>query len=268
MSMQISFSKYQGAGNDFIIIDNRDKLLDKTGSKTIRSLCDRRFGIGADGLILLENDKDYDFRMVYFNADGHEGTMCGNGGRCMVAFAYHKKLIGSSTRFIAIDGPHEATLLDTRESDAVISLQMTHVDGIRLIKGGYFLDTGSPHLVVFGEDIDNINVKELGSQLRYDPVFEPGGTNVNFVEVNSEGGLIIRTYERGVEDETLACGTGVTAAAIAAWFSERITATKNINVRAKGGKLKVAFTPNGNDRFSMVFLEGPATKVFDGHIDI
>ena len=208
--MTMTFHKYQGTGNDFIIIDNRNYIFPKKNSSLIASLCDRHFGIGADGLILLEDHKTVDFSMIYFNADGHESTMCGNGGRCIVAFAKQLDLIKNETTFDAVDGLHYATI-----ENGIVSLKMIDVKSIELSNTHSFLNTGSPHHINFSENIDTINVKELGAKIRYGAPYFKEGTNVNFAEKTSDNSFKVRTYERGVEDETLACGTGAVASAIA-----------------------------------------------------
>lgn len=265
--MKTAFSKYHGAGNDFVIIDNRQNTFTARDQSTIQAICDRRFGIGADGLMLLEEHPDHDFLMVYYNADGLEGSMCGNGGRCIVAFASHLGIIKSSASFLATDGPHQATISESKENKMTVSLQMTDVERIRSVKDGFFLDTGSPHLIIFEQDIESLEVATKGKELRHDPAFSPGGTNVNFVEIKNDQ-IYIRTYERGVEAETLACGTGVTAAAIASFYAGKLVSEKNIVVHAMGGRLKVSFSISGNEKFTDVYLEGPAEKVFDGSIDL
>jgi len=206
----IAFNKYQAAGNDFVIIDNRKGLINPSDSVLINKLCDRRFGIGADGLILVSDSKDLDYEMKYFNSDGKPGSMCGNGGRCTAHFALKYNIAGKKQKFMAFDGPHEATI----DNDTV-RLQMTDITDYHIVDNNYFINTGSPHYVLFMDDIDNINVYEEGKKIRWSEKFAPGGTNVNFVQIK-DNGLNIRTFERGVEDETLACGTGVTASAIAA----------------------------------------------------
>ena len=209
---QIPFYKYQGAGNDFILIDQREHhYLKQDQEAIIQKLCDRRFGIGADGLMLLEKADGYDFRMVYFNADGREGSMCGNGGRCIVAFAHFLGLVNQACTFIAVDGPHEAIV----KSPNYIELKMQDVKHIEVGEDHFVLDTGSPHYIQFVSDIDQVDVVNAGKAIRYNNRFAEKGINVNFVDVHTEQSLRIATYERGVEDETLACGTGVTAAAIA-----------------------------------------------------
>lgn len=258
--MAIRFYKYQGAGNDFIMIDDRTREFDLQ-KDTIAGLCDRRFGIGADGLILLQNDQDYDFRMVYFNADGGEGSLCGNGGRCAVRFAQDLGLIGGSTRFIAVDGEHVASL-----DEEVVHLGMSDVKGIETLDSAYFLNTGSPHYVEFVTDVDKTDVVGKGRAVRYGEFYGPrGGTNVNFAEVVEENHLRVRTYERGVEDETLACGTGVTGCALVA--AEIFGWEGPVKVEARGGELSVEFSRTGSGGvFSDICLTGPARYVFQGSI--
>ncbi len=259
--MKVNFYKYQGTGNDFIIIDNRKNNI-SLSEMQINQLCDRRFGIGADGLMLLENHPSLDFNMKYFNADGKESTMCGNGGRCLVAFAKSISLIDKKTNFNAIDGVHKATV----NKNNSISLQMQDVSYVRLVNTNYFLNTGSPHYVTFRDDIKNIDVYNRGREIRYSAEFSPEGTNVNFVEFQNDK-LFVRTYERGVENETLSCGTGVTASAISA--SIYSDSDKNsYNIITKGGYLNVSFKKQDSNTFSDVWLTGPATFVFNGEIDI
>ena len=260
--MQITFYKYQGTGNDFIIIDNRNQDFPKSVAKLIAQLCDRRFGIGADGVLLLENDSDTDFRMVYYNADGNEGSMCGNGGRCLVAFARSLKIISNETSFIAIDGLHQAQIFE----DGLIALQMKDVDTIEITAEYIFLDTGSPHHVQIDENLATIDVKILGSNIRNSDMYGKVGTNVNFVKQENEDTFSMRTYERGVEDETYSCGTGASAVAIAMRAIGKTTHNK-INLNVKGGKLEVSFNKN-NEKFTDVFLKGPAEFIFKGEISI
>jgi len=257
--MRLHFYKYQGTGNDFIMIDNRNLSFQKTNTYLVNKLCDRRFGIGADGLILLEPSEKSDFKMVYFNADGNEGSMCGNGGRCIVAFAKQLDLIKNETTFDAVDGLHYATI-----ENGIVSLKMIDVKSIELSNTHSFLNTGSPHHINFSENIDTINVKELGSKIRYGARYFKEGTNVNFAEKTSDNSFKVRTYERGVEDETLACGTGVTAVAIAAHKSN-LTNNNSIKIKVLGGDLEVSFNKE-NDTYKNVFLKGPAQFVFEGNI--
>lgn len=256
----MTFYKYQGTGNDFIIVDNRLQHIGKNDSKRIAQLCDRRFGIGADGFIRLENDKNSDFKMVYYNADGNESTMCGNGGRCTVAFAKFLGIINDVTEFVAIDGLHKAKI-----ENEIIHLQMQDVSEIKLFKNHQFLDTGSPHHVEMVSDLKDFDVKRNGSKIRYGEPYNEAGSNVNFVEQESSDSFAVRTYERGVEDETLSCGTGVTAVALA---MHNIGKTKSNTVRLKteGGELKVTFTKNQNG-YNNIWLIGPAQQVFKGEIE-
>lgn len=259
--MILPFVKYHGTGNDFIIIDNRRKTVEPGDRKTIKHLCNRRFGIGADGLMMLYDHQELDFEMKYFNADGIEGTMCGNGGRCIVMFAKKLRLVVNRARFMTNDGVHTAMINDTS-----ISLKMNDVKTIRKLLDGYFLDTGSPHYITFRNEIKNIDVYNEGRKLRNNQTFKPDGTNVNFVEVQKKR-LLLRTYERGVENETLSCGTGTIAAAIVSVYSGQID-SDNITVQTGGGILNVSFTMTGKEYFSDIVLEGPATLVFEGEIKI
>ncbi|WP_047415495.1 diaminopimelate epimerase [Cellulophaga sp. Hel_I_12] len=258
--MKLTFSKFQGTGNDFVMIDNRQSFFNKDDTKLISFLCDRNFGIGADGLILLENDPILDFKMVYFNADGNESSMCGNGGRCLVAFAKHLNMIESSAQFNAVDGPHTAII-----SGEHISLQMKDVVDIQLKPNVVFLDTGSPHHVQLVDNINSLEVKVEGAKLRYG-MYGKKGSNINFVAQNSETNFFVRTYERGVEDETLSCGTGVTAVAIAMHKTNK-TQAKKIQIKTLGGDLEISFDVF-DGRYTNVFLTGPAAFVFKGEIDV
>ncbi|QRR01685.1 diaminopimelate epimerase [Dyadobacter sandarakinus] len=258
--MKIRFYKYQGTGNDFVMIDDRDKTF-PVSQQLVASICHRRFGIGSDGLILLQNEPGYDFRMVYFNADGGEGSMCGNGGRCVVRFAHDLGIFTGDTRFIAVDGEHEATV-----SGDTIRLKMSPVSAIQRFEDHDFLNTGSPHYVTYVDHVDEADVTGQGSEIRYGSVYGPqGGTNVNFVEVIGTEHLSVRTYERGVEDETFSCGTGVTACALSAHL--RYGWGSPVTVETIGGTLSVAYseTPTG---FDQVFLTGPAVRVFEGELAI
>ena len=259
--MKFIFYKYQGTGNDFIIIDNRVDQLALT-EENINQLCDRRFGIGADGLMLLQNHPELDFKMKYFNSDGKESTMCGNGGRCLVAFAKMIKIIDKETSFEAIDGIHKAIV----NNNNTISLEMQDVKNIAKVNNNYFLNTGSPHYVLFKEGIDKIDVYNRGKEIRYSAEFDPDGTNVNFVEFR-DNKLFVRTYERGVENETLSCGTGVTASAISASIHSG-TDKNSYDIITKGGNLNVSFKKVDKNTFKEVWLTGPATFVFKGEIDI
>lgn len=258
--MKYTFYKYQGTGNDFVMIDNRQNIFDKNDTKLIAHLCDRRFGIGADGLILLENDEETDFKMVYFNADGKEGSMCGNGGRCIVAFAKQLNIIKRETIFDAIDGRHEASI-----ENQLVQLKMGDVEHINFFKEHTFLDTGSPHHVIFSPDVNAIDVLKTGAKIRYGAPYHAKGTNVNFAQQVDNNTFKVRTYERGVENETLACGTGVTAVALAAHATNR-TKEVEILLQVEGGELEVSFSKL-NDRYTDIYLKGPATFVYNGVIE-
>lgn len=259
--MIIPFEKYHGTGNDFIIIDNRKNIFDPNNNKIIKFLCDRKYGIGADGLMLLNDNKEFDFEMKYFNSDGLEGTMCGNGGRCIVMFAKKIKLFNQETKFLTIDGIHYAEI-----RGSTISLKMNNVNSITGDGKYYMLNTGSPHYVTFRDNLDNIDVIKEGREVRNKEEFKPGGINVNFVKLqNSE--VFLRTYERGVENETLSCGTGVIAAAIVSVFSGQIDRS-NITIKTKGGELNVSFSNKKKNEFSDIILSGPAKFVFKGEIEV
>jgi diaminopimelate epimerase len=263
IAMQVSFIKYHGTGNDFIMIDNRNEIFPKNDTNLVNNLCHRRFGIGADGLILLErpeNDQE-DFKMVYYNSDGNVSSMCGNGGRCLVAFAQYLNIIDNTAVFSAIDGIHEANI-----KDGIVSLKMQEVIADDLNENQLFLDTGSPHHIIFSEEVGDVNVKHEGARIRYSSIYEAnGGTNVNFVQQTGEDSFLVRTYERGVEDETYSCGTGVTAVALAVHAVGRSNA-KTIYLETPGGKLEVSFETN-NGRFYDIWLKGPTVNVFKGEIE-
>ncbi len=257
--MTTEFYKYQGTGNDFVMIDNRLESFDKTNTSLIAQLCDRRFGIGADGLILLENHSSADFKMVYYNADGNESTMCGNGGRCITAFANFLGIINNKATFEAIDGLHHSVI-----EEETIKLQMQDVKSIELHEKHLFLNTGSPHHVQMESDLEILDVKAKGSRIRYGAPYFKEGSNVNFVKKLSEDEFLVRTYERGVEDETLSCGTGVTAVALAMNFN-RETENSLVNLRTRGGLLQVSFEKDGLD-YKNIWLIGPAIQVFKGNV--
>ena len=260
--MIIQFYKYQGTGNDFVIIDNRNKLLSKNNTKLIAHLCDRKFGIGADGCMFLEtpSKEGDDFTMVYFNADGNESTMCGNGGRCLVAFAKEMGVIQNNAKFSAIDGPHDATITDN-----LVKLGMQNITKIDTQNTHWWLDTGSPHHVEEVKNIQEFDVFNNGKRIRNGAPYFEEGTNVNFVEQLTSDSFCVRTYERGVEDETLSCGTGVTAVAIAMHAAGKTTA-QHIAIKAQGGDLNISFNKTANG-YENVYLEGPAKKVFKGEIE-
>jgi len=256
--MKYCFYKYQGTGNDFVIMDNRDGKIVLT-QEQVHLICNRRFGIGGDGLMLLNSLEGYDFEMVYYNADGKIGTMCGNGGRCLTKFAYDLGIRPKSFKFLASDGEHLAEM----GNQGWIHLKMKDVETITYMHGDPILDTGSPHYVKQVNYIDKINVVDEGRLIRYSKTFEEKGINVNFVEV-SDRKIIVRTYERGVEDETYSCGTGVTAAALV--FAHNENGFNRIEVQTKGGHLAVEFDKLDGNRFEKIWLCGPADFVFSGEI--
>jgi len=258
--MNLNFYKYQGTGNDFIILDNRQQNISLT-NKEVKRLCNRRFGIGADGLMLLNVKDGYDFEMVYYNSDGNQSSMCGNGGRCLVKFAHKRGIHKSTYHFLAVDGEHEATIDD----NGWVNLKMKDVSGIRKNFLDSILDTGSPHYVKPTRDVRNYDVVKAGKEIRYSDVFKKEGINVNFVE-GTEDRIFVRTYERGVEDETLSCGTGVTAAALV--FAHNEVGFNRVEVTTPGGNLAVEFDKTGEEEFKNIWLCGPAQLVFEGEIEI
>lgn len=261
--MKLHFYKYHGTGNDFILIDNRNGgfLPDE---KLVAHLCHRRFGIGADGLILLNMADGYDFRMVYFNSDGRESTMCGNGGRCIVAFSDFLSASNKECRFISIDGEHEGSILSKDGRNYKVRLSMNDVSGYGLRDKDYIINTGSPHYVRFTEDINNVDVVAEGRLIRNLADFSPAGINVNFVQADNKR-LLVRTYERGVEDETLSCGTGVTASALA--FAAKTNLRQGpVPIVTRGGNLDILFQKT-DSTFAGIYIEGPAVQVFSGSLD-
>ncbi|HEX6179893.1 MAG TPA: diaminopimelate epimerase [Chitinophagaceae bacterium] len=261
--MEIRFQKYQGTGNDFIILDNRDGSYSGLTRQQVEFLCNRRFGIGADGLMMLNQKAGYDFEMIYFNADGGEGSMCGNGGRCLVKFAHSVGIHKSLYHFVARDGEHEAEIDD----DGTVSLKMKDVENIQDYHGDFILDTGSPHYVkMIGSGVMDLNVFQKGHDIRYSNAFNKEGINVNFVEQKDDDEIIVRTYERGVEDETLSCGTGVTASALVCYHNE--IGFNNVTVHTRGGKLNVEFDRTNEETYNNIWLSGPAVKVYEGIVDL
>jgi diaminopimelate epimerase len=258
--MLLHFYKYQGTGNDFVIIDNRDGSI-QLSNKQVALLCDRHFGIGADGLMLLNKLDSYDFEMIYYNADGAPGTMCGNGGRCLTKFAFDKGIQPSSYSFIASDGEHEAVI----DANGWVHLKMIDVQEISKLNEATVLNTGSPHYILPVSDLSNYDVFTEGKNIRYNNTYNEKGINVNFVEWN-ENELFVRTYERGVENETFSCGTGVTAAAIA--MSADSTGLQETKIRTLGGSLLIKFNKTDAQHFTDVWLCGPASFVYDGQITI
>ena len=262
--MKLEFFKYEGTGNDFILFDDRENVI-QLDNRQIRKLCDRRFGIGADGLILLRNKEAYDFEMVYFNSDGEPSSMCGNGGRCITSFARKLGIAGSTTKFLAADGMHESEFVKTDPD--IVRLKMKDVENFQHLDEGWYVDTGSPHLVINVEGLQEMDVKTNGRLLRYSDRFREKGVNVNFVEHLADR-ISVRTYERGVEDETLSCGTGVTASALVSRANSRPGDTSGFTIiSTQGGELKVHADKHANG-FKNIWLEGPANYVFKGEIEV
>lgn len=260
--MKVEFFKYQGTGNDFIMLDNRENLYSFLTPKQVKHICDRHFGIGADGLIMLGKKEGFDFEMIYYNADGNESTMCGNGGRCLVKFASHRGIFKSAYHFLAIDGEHTAEI----DTDSGVRLRMQNVNDVAYHNSYVVINTGSPHFVKFAADVENIDVVATGQEIRYSKEFAPEGINVNFVESVDEDAIFVRTYERGVEDETLSCGTGVTAAALLSAHNEN--GYNNVVVKTPGGQLTVEFDKIDDHHFENIWLCGPAEFVFIGEIQL
>jgi diaminopimelate epimerase len=256
--MNVKFFKYQATGNDFILVDDReDSFPDRL--EVVEFMCDRKFGIGSDGLILIRNSDEFDFEMVFYNPDGSQ-SLCGNGSRCAVRFAEKLGLVSGKCRFLAYDGPHEAELLSGQH----VRLGMSDVQNVSQMNDGMFVDTGSPHLIRYVQEIDQVDVYGRGREIRYNNTFREKGVNINFVQLE-EDGIKVRTYERGVENETLSCGTGVTAAAIATAIKGRPSPVK---VSTRGGTLEVSFEKVENEVYSHVFLTGPAQEVYSGTIEL
>lgn len=262
--MELTFYKYQGTGNDFVMVDNRNLALPRNNTQLYKHLCDRRFGIGADGFIMVQNKEGYDFEMVYFNSDGNESSMCGNGGRCITMFAKQLGIIENKARFLAIDGDHDAEI----DSKGWVSLKMKDVNEVEAIEDDFYIDTGSPHYVRFiNSEVKNCLLVETAQGIRYNDRFAAEGTNVNIVQAK-DNVLNVRTYERGVENETLSCGTGVTAVALAAFAHQ--PQGKNIvqPISTPGGKLQITFDKTGANTYENIWLQGPAQYVFEGKITI
>ena len=260
--MNLHFYKYQGTGNDFVLIDNRNGEYNNLSEEDIKKICHRRFGVGADGFMKLNEKEGYDFEMVYYNADGREGSMCGNGGRCIVKFAYDLGIKKLQYHFLATDGDHDAEI----DEQGIVSLKMNDVASITKYKNDFVLNTGSPHFVQLTIDVMNLDVVKEGKAIRYNKDFEKEGINVNFVEVKDDENLIVRTYERGVEDETFACGTGVTAAALVFYHNEN--GFNSIDIQVLGGNLNVRYKRNPDGSYENIWLKGAAVKVFNGEIII
>jgi len=260
--MKLQFFKYQGTGNDFVMLDNLDGRFDDITISQIRSLCDRRFGVGADGLIRLNSKQGFDFEVDYFNADGSK-SFCGNGARCSVAFAETLGIDVSETTFYAIDGEHKAW-----KRNELVSLEMKDVNSLETIQEDVILNTGSPHYIHFEVDSEKLDIVSFGRSIRYSEPYLKEGINVNLVSVISAGTFSVQTYERGVEDETLSCGTGVTASALATAFKEKRFGQCAYDVQVKGGQLRVEFNRTDEFRFEGIRLIGPAEFVFKGSIDV
>ena len=257
--MDINFYNYQGTGNDFIMIDGRTFSFGPDPIPYIQQLCHRKFGIGADGLILIQSHADYDFEMCYYNADGSQ-SMCGNGARCAVAFAKFLGIIDQNTTFLAIDGVHTATI-----SGNSVALRMGDVKEVQIVGQDFFANTGSPHHMRFVDKVNEFDVVATGRAIRNDKQRYPEGTNVNFISILSPDTIQVRTYERGVEDETLSCGTGVTACALL--YGEQ-KEKNNVNIQTPGGNLQVSFEKNIDGNFEKIVLTGPADQVFSGTISV
>lgn len=260
--MKIEFYKYQGTGNDFVILENRDNKYDNITPEQVKLICHRRFGVGADGLMLFNNHDKLHFEMIYFNADGNPSTMCGNGGRCMVKFAKNQGMHRVTYRFMAVDGPHEADI----DMHDIVRLKMQDVHEVEYHSGHAILNTGSPHFVKFANNVEEIDVVETGRDIRFSKPFEDLGINVNFVETTDEDGIYVRTYERGVEDETMSCGTGVTASALL--NAHNAKGFNRVRVKTPGGFLSVEYNKIDDNHFENIWLCGPAVFVYKGEIEL
>jgi len=265
--MKIQFYKYQGTGNDFVMIDNRDRCIDNYDSEFISNLCDRKYGIGSDGLILIENNNDLDFTMKYFNSDGSELGMCGNGARCVTQFAKKLDIINNSAIFQASDGAHHAEIINNNYVRVKMNdIDMSNYDLIDKNFDNIYLHNGSPHLIINSNDIDKIDVFNEGRKIRYGDKYKDEGVNINFVDFTFNSSLCkVRTYERGVEGETLSCGTGAVAVAVVLNYS-KITNKEEIIISMKGGNLKVSFNRLG-DNFSNIWLYGDVAEIYKGEIN-
>ncbi|MFY8129004.1 MAG: diaminopimelate epimerase [Chitinophagaceae bacterium] len=255
------FYKYQGCGNDFVIFDNRENQI-TLSQKQIASICHRNFGVGADGLMLLQNKEGYDFEMIYYNSDGNPSSMCGNGGRCLTQFAKDMGIVQDKYKFIASDGEHDAFIAET----GWVHLKMKNVEHVINNNGDYIINTGSPHYVKITTNVKQLDVFTNGKAIRNSEAHKKEGINVNFVEITDEDNIFVRTYERGVENETLSCGTGVTASALACYHNEN--GFNRVEVETLGGKLAVEFDKIDENSFTNIWLCGPATFVFKGEISI
>lgn len=258
----LKFYKYQGAGNDFVLINNMNGEI-SLNSKQIENICNRNFGIGADGLMMLEKDTNNDFYMRYFNADSSEVAMCGNGGRCIVLFAHHQGVIGKNTTFNSLDGIHSAQIINDNGIEGHVKINLINVNEIVEYNNDIFMNTGVPHYIQFVDNVDHVDIQKEGSFIRYNEMFKPEGTNVNFVEISGIGAIKVRTYERGVEGETLACGTGATAAAIATSLKFQ-PSINSFKVSVQGGELNIDFNKLSSHNYINIQLEGGAKATFKG----
>ena len=262
--MKLQFYKYQGTGNDFILLDGRKKSFVAPTQMQIETLCHRQFGIGADGLIIIKKSKQYDFEMLYYNADGKIGSMCGNGGRCAVSFAFYLKIINNKTSFLAYDGEHSANI----KKSGIVELKMSDVSEVKSNKSHFVLNTGSPHFVQFiTSNLNDFDVVNEGKKIRYSDSYKKEGINVNFAALKNNE-IWVRTYERGVENETLSCGTGVTATAIAAACIANNKGKYSFKINTPGGTLQVKFATKNHHSFNQIYLSGPAKLVFTGTISL
>ena len=261
--MELIFDKSHGLGNDFVIIDGRSLNFQQLNQNQIKKICNRNFGVGADGLILIKDHLKLDFEMIYYNSDGLLSSMCGNGARCSVAFAYEKNICSKKMLFMAYDGTHEGFIV----SDSIIKLSFNEISIVKENEHGILIDSGSPHLLIFEKNIEDLNVRELGSSIRYSKKFLKEGVNVNFIEHINKNSFKLRTYERGVEDETLSCGSGAVAAAISAHYKGLVENYSEILIQTLGGSLKVDFK-NEKEKYFNIYLSGKAQKVFSGIISI
>ncbi len=260
--MKVLFSKYQGTGNDFVMLDNLDGKYNQLTVKQIQHLCDRRFGVGADGLIKINAHSTLDFEVDYYNSDGSK-SFCGNGARCSISFAEKLGIDVIDCTFLAIDGLHKA-----HKIDELIYLGMGDVENIQLSESDFILNTGSPHFVRFTDNLTEIDIVELGRKIRYSEPFKKEGINVNVAEVKADKQLNVLTYERGVEDETFSCGTGVTAVALAYAKLKKLEGKHTVQIQVKGGLLAVNFNRVGENSFKNIELIGPGEFVFSGEIDV
>ena len=255
----LEFFKYQGTGNDFVMIDDRNEVFDLNDHDLIAKLCNRKFGIGADGLILIRNHQEVDFEMIYYNADGYLTSLCGNGSRCAVKFANQLGVIGDQCEFMTVEG-----ILEAKIGKDLVHIKMPDVSGVDTFENHYFLHTGSPHHICFVEDVEQYDVFNEGRKIRNGAPYFEDGSNVNFVQSLDSSKIFVRTYERGVEDETLSCGTGVTAAALVKGLEGE---PSPISVKTLGGDLQISFKREVNG-FKNIFLIGPAMLVYSGKIAI